>query len=440
MPRGLSRAKKKNNKLKLLVIGSGGREHALVWKLSQSPLVEKIFCAPGNAGIAQLASCLDISATNIEALKRFAVENVIDLTVVGPEAALVAGIVDEFEAHGLKIFGPSRLAAMIEGSKAYAKQLMKKYHIPTADFLIFEDIQKARACLNDAKLPAVIKADGLAAGKGVVVARSRQEALATLERMMAQKEFGKAGAKVVVEEFMQGEEVSILALTDGASLRVLPPAQDHKAIFEDDKGPNTGGMGAYSPAPVVKPDLMQDIRRQILEPTIQALASEGRPYRGVLYAGLMITVDGPKVVEFNCRFGDPETQAIVPLIESDLAEALWRVANGRLEGYELRISSRWAVGVVMASGGYPGKYENGKIVHGLDGAGSDDVMIFHAGTMLDSQRRILTNGGRVLAVTGIGDSFATARARAYRAVGKIAFDGAHFRKDIGARAQRHLTE
>jgi len=438
MSPGLSHAKK-NNKLKLLVIGSGGREHALVWKLAQSPLVEKIFCAPGNAGIAQLASCIDIPATNIEALRQFAAEKTIDLTVVGPEAPLVAGIVDEFEAQGLAIFGPSCLAAMIEGSKAYAKQLMQKYHIPTADFLIFDDVQKARAFVNDANLPTVIKADGLASGKGAVVARSRQEALATLERMMVQKEFGQAGAKVVVEEFMQGEEVSVLALTDGVALKVLPPAQDHKAIFDNDEGPNTGGMGAYAPAPVVNEKMLDQIRRQILEPTIQALASEGRPYRGVLYAGLMITAEGPKVVEFNCRYGDPETQAIVPLIESDLAEAMWCVAHSNLGSYELKIFRRWALSIVMASEGYPGQYETGKIVHGLNEIDDDNVFVFHAGTMLDSQRRILTNGGRVLAVTGIGDTFISARERAYHTVDKIEFNGAHYRKDIGTKARLHLT-
>jgi phosphoribosylamine--glycine ligase len=315
---------------------------------------------------------------------------------------------------------------------------MQKYHIPTADFFIFEDFHKACEYVKKAQVPLVIKADGLAAGKGAVVACSRDEAHAALERVMVQKEFGEAGAKAVIEEFMSGEEVSILVLSDGENLLVLPPAQDHKAVFDDDEGPNTGGMGAYSPAPVATPELMQNIRREILEPTIRALALEGRSYRGVLYAGLMITKDGPKVVEFNCRFGDPEAQVILPLIESDLAEALWHVANGSLDGYELKVSSRWAVGVVMASGGYPGKHETGKIVHGLDGAGGDDVMIFHAGTALDAQQQLITSGGRVLVATGLGDSFTVARARAYEAIDKITFEGAHYRKDIGAKALRHL--
>ena len=425
--------------MKILVIGSGGREHALVWKLSQSPLAGKIFCAPGNAGIAQLASCIDIPTTNIEALRKFAAENTIDLTIVGPEAALVVGIVDEFEAHGLKIFGPSRAASMIEGSKAYAKQLMQKYHIPTAKFLIFDDYQKACEHVKKAPVPIVIKADGLAAGKGAVVAGSRDEALLTLERMMVKKEFGNTGAKVVVEEFMPGEEVSILVLSDGENLLILPPAQDHKAVFDNDEGPNTGGMGAYSPAPVAKPELMKSIRQQILEPTIRALALEGRRYRGVLYAGLMVTADGPKVVEFNCRFGDPEAQVILPLVESDLAELMWLVASGSLEGHDLKIFSNWAVGVVMASGGYPGSYQTGKVINGLDKVADKDVMIFHAGTSLDSQGRLVTNGGRVLVATGIGSSFTVARTRAYEEIGKINFAGAHYRKDIGAKALRHLN-
>jgi len=425
--------------VKILVIGSGGREHALVWKLSQSPLAGKIFCAPGNAGIAQLASCIDIPTTNIEALRKFAAENTIDLTIVGPEAALVVGIVDEFEAHGLKIFGPSRAASMIEGSKAYAKQLMQKYHIPTAKFLIFDDYQKACEHVKKAPVPIVIKADGLAAGKGAVVAGSRDEALLTLERMMVKKEFGNTGAKVVVEEFMPGEEVSILVLSDGENLLILPPAQDHKAVFDNDEGPNTGGMGAYSPAPVAKPELMKSIRQQILEPTIRALALEGRRYRGVLYAGLMVTADGPKVVEFNCRFGDPEAQVILPLVESDLAELMWLVASGSLEGHDLKIFSNWAVGVVMASGGYPGSYQTGKVINGLDKVADKDVMIFHAGTSLDSQGRLVTNGGRVLVATGIGSSFTVARTRAYEEIGKINFAGAHYRKDIGAKALRHLN-
>lgn len=428
-----------DKKLRVLVVGSGGREHALVWKLAQSPLVQKIFCAPGNPGIAQLATCIDVAATHLSGLRQFAREAGIDLTVVGPEAPLVAGIVDEFEAHDLAIFGPSRVAAMLEGSKAFAKELMRKYHIPTADYQVFEKFEEARDCIKEARLPVVVKADGLAAGKGSVVVRSQPEALAAVERIMLQKEFGDAGNGIVVEEFMHGEEVSVLALTDGLNLLVLPPAQDHKQIFDNDEGPNTGGMGAYAPAPVVTSALLEDIRRRILEPAIHAMAMEGRRYRGVLYAGLMITADGPKVVEFNCRFGDPEAQVIVPLIRSDLAEAMWRVAQGDLDGFGLEVTERWALGVVIAASGYPGAYDTGKVVHGLERAAAGDTLIFHAGTALDQHGRVLTKGGRVLVATGLGDSFTAARAAAYQAVGKIAFDGAYYRKDIGVKALRHLA-
>jgi phosphoribosylamine--glycine ligase len=424
--------------LKVLVIGSGGREHALVWKLAQSPLVEKIFCAPGNAGISQLATCIDIPATKTESLRRFAVESGIDLTVVGPEAALMAGIVDDFETHGLKIFGPSRHAAMIEGSKAYAKQLMLKYHIPTAPFLIFEDYRQACEHVKNAAVPLVIKADGLAAGKGAVVARTRDQALHALDAMMIKKEFGEAGAKIIVEDFMEGEEVSVLALTDGERILMLPPAQDHKAVFDNDEGPNTGGMGAYAPAPLATPELMETIRHRVLEPAIRAMALEGRRYRGVLYAGLMITADGPKVVEFNCRFGDPEAQVILPLLQADVAGILLHGAAGSLENIDLEISSKWAVGVVMASGGYPGIYATGKRINGLDKITDKEVMVFHAGTSLDSHGQVVSNGGRVLVITGVADSFTGARTKAYEALERISFDGAHYRNDIGAKALRHL--
>ena len=427
-----------DKRLSLLVVGSGGREHALVWKLAQSPRVDRIFCAPGNPGIASAATCIDIAANEVTALREFARETGVDLTIVGPEAPLVAGIVDEFEAHGMAIFGPSRLAAMLEGSKIYAKRLMQQYHIPTARFAEFDHFARARDHVLAAAFPVVIKADGLAAGKGAVVVRHREEALLTLERMMLKKEFGDSGAQVVIEEFMEGEEVSVLALTDGANVLILPPAQDHKAIFDNDEGPNTGGMGAYAPAPVLTPSLLTTVCEQILEPAIRAMAEEGRPYRGVLYAGLMVTKDGPKVVEFNCRFGDPETEVILPLIESDLAEAMWRVAQGDIREFELKLSPRWAVGVVMASGGYPAGYQTGKAIIGLDRLESRDLQVFHAGTALDAQQQVVTSGGRVLVATGMGDSFGAARQRAYAAVSRITFDGAYYRKDIGAKALRHL--
>ena len=423
--------------MKILVIGSGGREHALVWKLAQSPLVEKLYCAPGNPGIAQLAAGVDIAVTNVAALRHFAKEQQIDLTVVGPEAPLVAGIVDDFEAEGLRIFGPSKQAAMIEGSKAFAKELMRKYRIPTAAAEIFTNAQEARAHLETAPIPIVVKADGLAAGKGAIVARTRDEALVAVHRLMCAREFGDAGRQIVIEEFMEGQEVSILCLTDGKNLCMLPAAQDHKAVFDNDEGPNTGGMGAYAPAPFMNAELMGRVEREILRPVIAAMAKENRPYRGVLYAGLMLTQDGPKVVEFNCRFGDPETQAILPLVESDLVEAMWRVANGDLR-HELKIASRWAVSVVLVSGGYPGNFEKGVVINGLERIHDNDVIVFHAGTVLDHNGNFLTNGGRVLAVTGVGDNFLSAHECAYCAVGKIQFEGMHYRKDIGMKAMRYV--
>ncbi len=424
--------------MRILVLGSGGREHALVWKLAQSPLVEKIYCAPGNPGIAQTATGVDIPFTDLAALRHFTKAQQISLTVVGPEAPLVAGIVDDFEADHLRIFGPSKQAAMIEGSKAFAKELMRKYRIPTAAAEIFSDFHQAFAYINQAPAPLVIKADGLAAGKGVIVARTHEAALAAVRRIMQAREFGEAGNQVVIEEFMEGQEVSVLCLTDGKNLAVLPAAQDHKAVFDNDEGPNTGGMGAYAPAPFMSVDLMQRVEREILRPAIAGMAKENRPYRGVLYAGLMLTNDGPKVVEFNCRFGDPETQAILPLVESDLAEAMWRVANGDLGNYELKIAPRWAVSVVLAAGGYPGNFAKGKRIDGLEQIHHKNVVVFHAGTTQDQNGNFLTNGGRVLAVTGMGDSFLSAHEKAYCAVGKIHFDGMHWRKDIGKKAMRYV--
>jgi phosphoribosylamine--glycine ligase len=424
--------------VKIFILGSGGREHALVWKLSQSPLVEKIYCAPGNPGIAQIASCVDISVFDMAALRRFVKEAHIDLTVVGPEAPLVAGIVDAFAADGLRILGPSQQAAMLEGSKVFAKELMRKYSIPTAEAKIFSNAHDARAYIERAPAPFVIKADGLAAGKGVIVARTREAALEAVHRLMQAREFGEAGNRVVIEEFMEGQEVSVLCFTDGKNVCALPAAQDHKTVFDHDEGPNTGGMGAYAPAPFMTAELMARVESEILRPAIAAMAQEKRPYRGVLYAGLMITPDGPKVVEFNCRFGDPETQAILPLMESDLAEAMWRVATGDLGKYALKISRRWAVSVVLASGGYPGNFEKGKSINGLDGIRDDEVIVFHAGTVLDQDGNCLTNGGRVLAVTGVGDTFLKAHEKAYCAVGKIQFDGMHYRRDIGMKAMRFV--
>jgi len=420
--------------MKVLVVGSGGREHALVWKIAQSRQKAEIYCAPGNPGIAEIATCVDISTDDIAALRNFAREKHIDLTVVGPEAPLVAGIVDEFEASGLSAFGPSQRAAEIEGSKAFAKGLLEKFNIPTARGLVFDVYEEARNYLHEIHFPAVVKADGLAAGKGTFVCRTLQDGLDALEKIMKLLIFGSAGRRVVIEEFLVGEEASVLALTDGTNLAIFPPAQDHKRVFDNDEGPNTGGMGAYAPAPVVDSDMLERIRRDILEPTLKAMAMEGRPYRGVLYAGLMITSDGPKVVEYNCRFGDPETQALLPVTDADLLEGMLRVVHGDLGDYRLDWNGKWAVCVIMASGGYPGPYERGKEILGLDHEFGDDVILFHAGTATANGRRIVTAGGRVLGVTGVSGDFRKARELAYSAVKKITFDRAYYRKDIGARA------
>lgn len=425
-------------RLRILVIGGGGREHAMVWKLAQSTLVDKIYCAPGNPGIAQLAECVDISPVRVPELMHFAQTANIDMTVVGPEAPLVAGIVDTFAKQGLAIFGPSQAAAMIEGSKVFAKEFMRRHGIPTADFRVFEIEEAAREYLSDCAIPIVIKADGLAAGKGAIVAKSREESFAALSAIFTRRIFGEAGKRVVIEEFLPGEEVSVLCLTDGVNFITLPPAQDHKAVYDDDTGPNTGGMGAYAPAPVMNRVLQQRVEREILQPTIQGLAKEGRRYRGVLYAGLMITADGPKVVEFNCRLGDPEAQVILPLLKGDLAELMWRTMHDALPAADEASYSAWALTVVMASAGYPGDYQKGKAVLGLGQSDDENVLTFHSGTARDSENRLVTNGGRVLAVTGLGNTFEQARERAYAGVNRISFAGAHYRSDIGAKALKHL--
>lgn len=423
--------------LRLLVIGGGGREHALVWKLARSPRAEKIFCAPGNPGIAQLAECVDMSSSNVPALLHFSRAAAIDLTIVGPEAPLVAGIVDSFEAVGLAIVGPSRAAAMIEGSKAFAKAFMRRHGIPTADFEICDRFAEARDHLNQSALPIVIKADGLAGGKGAVVAHTRDEALAAAEAMLERRLFGEAGSRIIIEQFMPGEEVSVLCLSDGARIITLPAAQDHKAIFDQDRGPNTGGMGAYAPAPVMTPALLAQVEAQILRPAVAGLAQEGRAYRGVLYAGLMITPEGPKVVEFNCRLGDPEAQVILPLLELDLVELLWQISCGALPE-TVAAANGWALAVVMASAGYPGEYQTGKVISEVAPLEGEQVLVFHSGTAKDAAGRLITSGGRVLAVTGLGRTFEQAHRRAYEAAGKISFEGAHYRTDIGAKALRHL--
>jgi phosphoribosylamine--glycine ligase len=431
--------------MKIFVIGSGGREHALVWKIAQSKLVDKIFCAPGNGGISALAECIDIKAENIPGLLEFARKEKIDLTVVGPEIPLSMGIVDEFNKNKLKVFGANKKAAQLEASKVFAKQIMAKYKVPTAGFEIFDNADAADRYIEKIGAPCVVKADGLAAGKGVVVAKTRDEAKQAVSAIMREKIFGDSGNKVIIEECLEGQEASILVLTDSKEVIPLASSQDHKRIFDDDKGPNTGGMGAYSPAPVVTKKLFDEVLEKIIYRTIDGLAKEGIDYRGILYAGVMITKVGPKTLEFNCRFGDPETQAILPRLKSDLVETMLAISDAKLskvvKSGGLKWDSRACVCVVMASGGYPGDYEKGKEIFGLeDAAKTKDVVVFHAGTKKIAAGQnagrpfIVTNGGRVLGVTGLGNTIKDAIDLTYRAVGKIKFEGMHFRNDIGAKA------
>jgi len=423
--------------MRVLVIGGGGREHGLVWKLAQSSRVDRIFAAPGNAGIAELAECVEISASEIRRLLEFAQKEAIDLTVVGPELPLTLGIADEFTAHGLRVFGPTREAAALEGSKVFSKRLMRKHKIPTGFFQSFYRSEDARRYITDVGAPIVVKADGLAAGKGAIVCQTVDEALDTVTRIMDQRVFGDAGARVIVEEFLTGEEASFLAFTDGEAVLPLASAQDHKAAFDGDKGPNTGGMGAYSPAPVVTPAVHAKIMDQVMIPTVKAMAAEGCPYRGILYAGLMIDHGEPKVLEFNVRFGDPEAQPLLMRMDSDLLDVLEAVVDGRLRTAAVRWKTEPAVCVVMAAGGYPGVHDTGKPISGLAAAARlKDVMVFHAGTALKGGK-VVTNGGRVLGVTAVGPDIAAAIARAYQAVDKIRWDGVQYRTDIGRKALAH---
>lgn len=417
--------------MKVMVVGGGGREHTLVWKIKQSPLVKEIYCAPGNAGIERIAVCINIPAEDIEALAEFALNEKIDLTVVGPEAPLTLGIVDEFEKRGLKVFGPSKKAAEIEGSKVFAKELMERYGIPTAHYRVFNDPIEAGEYIKDKGAPVVVKADGLAAGKGVIVALTEDEALNGVKRIMKDREFGRAGDRIVVEEYLEGPEVSILAFTDGNTVIPMVSAQDHKRVYDNDRGPNTGGMGAFAPSPVYTPDIARVVEKEILKKTIDAMKRENRPYKGVLYAGLMITSKGPKVLEFNCRFGDPETQAVLPLLESDLVPVMQAVIDSRLDEAEIRWKDKKAVCVIMASGGYPRKYEKGFKITGIEEAEKiEGITVFHAGTAKEGDS-IVTAGGRVLGVTALGDNLDSAARLAYKGLEKISFKGAHYRKDIG---------
>jgi phosphoribosylamine--glycine ligase len=419
--------------MRVLVIGSGGREHALAWKISQSPLVKKVFCAPGNAGTATVAENVDIPADNIDGLRQFALITGIELTIVGPEQPLVKGIVDDFEENGLRIFGPSQRAAEIEGSKVFCKNLMKKYGIPTAKYESFDSQDKFKLFTREDE-PVVVKASGLAAGKGVILCSNGEEARLAVQSIMSDKAFGNAGDQVVVEEFLTGQEVSLLAFTDGKTVLPLDSAQDHKAAFDGDKGPNTGGMGAYSPAAIFTDKLKQIVLDQIMIPTVKAMAKEGRYYRGILYAGLMLTDSGPKVLEFNARFGDPETQPIMMRIQNDIVPIFEACIDGTLATQTLEWKKEPSVCVVMASKGYPSFYEKGREISGLTSSKNKQTVVFHAGTKLDNEK-VLTNGGRVLGVTALGSDINEAIKNAYNEVDKIKWDGIHYRKDIGSKAK-----
>jgi len=417
----------------ILVVGGGGREHAIVWSLSKSPKAGKIYCAPGNAGIAQLAETVPIGVFEFDRLTAFAKEKEVGLVVIGPDDPLAAGIVDAFEAQGIPVFGPRRNAAEIEGSKTFMKDLLHKYGIPTAAYEKFSDYEAALSYLRGQPLPIVIKADGLAAGKGVTVAYSLAEAEQALSDIMVSKVFGDAGAQVVIEEFLAGQEMSILAFVDGETVRPMAAAQDHKPVFDGDKGPNTGGMGTYSPLPHIADSIIQDAVENIIIPTAKAMVAEGRPFRGVLFAGLMISPDGkPKTIEFNARFGDPETQVVLPRLRSDLLEIFLAVVEGRLADIEIEWSDEAAVCVVLASGGYPGPYPKGVPISGL--TESEGQLVFHAGTVRGADGEWLTNGGRVLGVVGVGRDIAGARAAAYAAASGISFEGKQNRSDIAAKA------
>ena len=420
--------------MKVLVIGGGGREHALVWKIAQSPLVEKVYCAPGNPGTALLAENIDIKVDDLAGLLAFARKEGVGLTVVGPELPLSMGIVDQFEENGFRIFGARQNAAIIESSKAFSKDLMKKYRVPTAAYEVFEQLEPAVEFIDKLGIPVVVKADGLAAGKGVVIAQTRDEAIAAVTGMLKGKMFGDAGSRVVIEEFLTGEEASFLAFTDGKRIIPLASAQDHKAVFDNDQGPNTGGMGAYSPAPVVTGEIHDRVMAEVMQPTVDGMAAEGRPYRGVLYAGLMIDGKEIKTLEFNARFGDPECQPLLMRMKSDIVPLLLAVAEGDLGEMAIEWHDRAAVCVVMAAGGYPEAYTKGDEILGLEEARKiGDMVVFHAGTAL-KEGKTVTNGGRVLGVTALGPTVKDAIDLAYRGVAAITWKGVHYRRDIGRKA------
>jgi len=425
--------------MKVLVIGSGAREHALVWKISQSPKVEKIFCAPGNGGISKIAECVDIQAEAIAQLLEFAQANQVDLTIVGPEVPLSLGIVDLFQEQGLKIFGPNKKASVLESSKVFAKNIMKKYKVPTADFAVFTDKEAALKYVRNAKRPLVIKADGLCAGKGVFVCANLAEQEKAIQSIMQDNDFGSAGNTVMIEECLVGQEASMIFISDGDNVCAMASSQDHKQVFDEDKGPNTGGMGAYSPAPIVSDDLFEQIKNEVIIPTIQGMQQEGMPFCGVLYAGIMITDKGPKVLEFNVRFGDPETQAILPRLKSDLIDIIISALDGNLDDVKLEWDKRYCVCVVAASGGYPGAYEKNKTISGLDAFENDkDIVVFHAGTKKQGEE-FLSSGGRVLGITGLGTDIKQAIDTTYKGVSKISFENMFYRKDIAKKALAEIS-
>ncbi|MFB3903283.1 MAG: phosphoribosylamine--glycine ligase [Acidobacteriota bacterium] len=426
--------------MKILVVGSGGREHAICWKLKQSPALTHLYCAPGNAGTSQVGENVSIDADDGARLLEFALSRQIDLTVIGPEAPLVAGIVDQFEAAGLLAMGPSRKAAQLEGSKAFAKDFMRRHRIPTADYQTYTDVSAAHADLLAGRyqFPLVVKADGLAAGKGVFICPDLPAASAAVDVIMRERQFGASGDRLVIEEFLQGEEVSFMVFSDGRGFVPMVPSQDHKAVFDGDTGPNTGGMGAYSIDAILSPPLRQRILSEIIEPTIRGMAEEGAPFRGILYAGLMITASGPKVLEYNARFGDPETQVVLPRLDSDLARILAGVARGDLTQSEVRWNNDAVVCVVVASGGYPGAYQKGKKITGLEmAAEARDTVVFHAGTV-ERNGKTVSSGGRVLGVTARANSLEEAILRAYEGVNKVHFEGMYYRRDIAAKGLRKV--
>lgn len=418
--------------MKILVVGGGGREHAIAWKIAQSPKVDKIYCAPGNGGIAELAECVDIAATDIENMVKFAKDNAIDLVMVAPDDPLVLGMVDAMEKEGIRAFGPRANAAIIEGSKAFSKELMKKYNIPTANYEVFTDSTSAIDYIKAQNtFPTVIKADGLALGKGVIIAQNLEEAEQAVHEMIDDGKFGKSGSRVVIEEFLTGPEVSVLAFTDGKTVKPMVSAQDHKRAYDNDEGLNTGGMGTFSPSRLYDDAKAEECMKNIFVPTIKAMSSEGRPFKGVLYFGLMMTANGVKVIEYNCRFGDPETQVVLPRLKTDLVEIMEAVIDERLDEINIEWEDNAAVCVVMASGGYPVSYKKGYEITGLEDAEAmDNITVFHAGTAL-KDGKFVTNGGRVLGVTGVGNNLDEAIKTAYEGVAKIDFKDKHFRKDIG---------